>query len=147
MNPEDVLNMDEFVEVGENVVPVSGTIDDPTLMRVLLIILFICLWVVMLFPILYDVVLTTVHLAVTFTPKPNNFEDLRYQTIHYEYFMDNIYDPYNYDEFKAIEFSSWTVWNILQLCLSGAVFVFQIYILLAFIIDGISGWGFYYDPS
>jgi len=101
----------------------------------------------MLFPILYDVILTVVHLAVTFTPKPNVLEDLRYQTYHYEYYMDNIYDPYNYDEFKAIEFTSWSVWNILQLCLSGAVLFFEIYILIAFIIDGATGWGFYYNPA
>ena len=69
--------------------------DDVVLERGLLIALFIVMWIFLLFPFLYDIILTTVHLVVTFTPKPNEVgDDLKYMTIHYEYFMENKYDPY-----------------------------------------------------
>lgn len=63
--------------------------------RGLLIALFVCMWALLMFPILYDVIVTTVHLVVTFTPKPNDRSmQEAYATLHYEYYMNNKYDPY-----------------------------------------------------
>lgn len=61
--------------------------------------------------------------------------------------MENKFDPFAaQDEFKETEFSTWTIWNIVQLCISGVTFGFYVYILVAIIIGGIEGFG-QFDPT
>lgn len=64
--------------------------------------------------------------------------------IHWTYYLNNVFDPNSmFDEFKAVEINTWTIWKIVDVVVSAAVFVFYVYILIAIIIDGIDGIGTY----
>lgn len=71
----------------------------------------------MAFPVLYDVVVTTIHLAVTFTPKPNygkGDDTVNYITEHVDYYMDHKYDPSKVgEEYKDVEINAWTIWSMI----------------------------------
>lgn len=45
--------------------------DGDMVARISYIALFVLCWFLMVFPILYDIIVTTVHMVVTFTPKAN----------------------------------------------------------------------------
>jgi hypothetical protein len=91
-----------------------GDSSDSLLERLAYIFLFVCLWALMVFPVLYDLVVSVTHLVVTFTPKPNRQDHYKSETAHYEYFMEHRYDPeLRKNELVLTDWDAWTVWSVL----------------------------------
>lgn len=96
----------------------------------------------MAFPIIYDIVVVSAHMIVTFTPKVNRQDEILNTTDHPEFYQEYVYrTDLGIEDFAEVEWNAWTVWNCAQLILSAAEFLFYVYIIIAVIIDGIEGFG------
>jgi len=118
-----------------------------TLGRVMYVVLFLSMWGLMAFPIIFDIIAVTSHLVLTLTPQANNQDEILNSTLHPEFYRENIYDKsLSPEDFAAIEWNAWTIWNIVQLIISVPTFIFYIYIAVAVVIGGLEGFGDY-DPK
>lgn len=106
-----------------------------TLGRVWYIALFFGMWAVMAYPVIYDIIIVTVHYVVTFTPKAYDHDAILSSTNHPTFYLENVYDrSKRQDSLSEANWNSWTIWNTGQLVISFATFVFYIYIIIAIIV-------------
>ena len=113
-----------------------------TTKRIFYIALFIGMWGFLAFPIIYDIVVVTAHFVTIFTPTPNPQDEVLKSTMHPEFYLENIYDPsITADMMAEPEWSAWTIWNCTNLLISAVHFGFEVYIIIAIIIEGVKGFG------
>lgn len=139
-DPEPIPDVDPTT--GETKPGVSDGVT--TAGRVAYIALFVAMWGCMSFPIIYDIVIVTIHYVTIFTPKASNFDAIMKNSIHGEWYLQNVHDSNRrQDSLTEGDWNAWTIWNTAQLVVSFCVFVFYIYISIAIIIAAVDGWGVY----
>lgn len=92
------------------------------------------MWIILAFPIIYDVAAATLHWVSVMTPRVVDHAAILAETEHRDYYLNTGYSQSRRESDWMDLWNSWLIWNTATLAITLVMFIFYGYYLVQIII-------------